>query len=124
MSRRSSSSWFQLGTGSSSLGWSSTRNRSRTARRSAGRALAAGLGSGDLTDAAALGPAYRNAMMLCAALLLAGAAIAFAAIRAPGVTESLATGTGPGPSPVRFHCAVAGPPLHPSRVAGAGTRLG
>ncbi len=85
--------------------------------------LAAGLGSGDLTDAAALGPAYRKAMMLCAALLLAGAAIAFAAIRAPGVTESLATGARPGPSPIRFHCAVAGPPLHPSRVAGAGTEV-
>jgi EmrB/QacA subfamily drug resistance transporter len=44
--------------------------------------LAAGLGRGSLTDPAALAPAYRTAMLLCAGLLLAGAAIAFAGIPA------------------------------------------
>ena len=82
--------------------------------------LAAGLGSGSLTDVAALAPTYRTAMLICAALLLAGAATAFAAIPTVLPTRS---GDQPHPtrtpparpagSPVRFHCAIAGPPLHP-----------
>ncbi|AEV81476.1 major facilitator transporter [Actinoplanes sp. SE50] len=39
--------------------------------------LAAGLGSGSLTDAAALHPVYHHAMLLCAALMLAGSLTAF-----------------------------------------------
>jgi hypothetical protein len=42
--------------------------------------LAAGVGGGSLTDPAVLGPTYRTAMLLCAGLLLAGAATAFAGI--------------------------------------------
>jgi EmrB/QacA subfamily drug resistance transporter len=49
--------------------------------------LAAGLGRGSLTDPAALAPTYRGAMLLCAGLLLAGAATAFAAI--PGKAATL-----------------------------------
>lgn len=44
--------------------------------------VAAGLGRGNLTDPAALAPTYRVAMLLCAGLLLLGAATAFAAIPA------------------------------------------
>jgi EmrB/QacA subfamily drug resistance transporter len=77
--------------------------------------LAAGLGTGSLTDAAALAPTYRTAMLLCAGLLLGGAATAFVAIPSRSV-HAHAARTSPAParsSPVRFHCAVAGTPLHP-----------
>ena len=81
--------------------------------------LAAGLGSGSLTDAAALAPTYRTAMLLCAGLLLAGAATAFAAIppgRSAGQPQPAEpTPAPPSSSPVRFHCSIAGPPLHPSQ---------
>ncbi|TKG65243.1 MFS transporter [Prauserella endophytica] len=71
--------------------------------------LAAGLGTGSLTDPVALAPAYRTAMLICAGLLLAGAVIAVI-----GVPAAL-RGREPEPetSPVRVHCAVAGTPLHP-----------
>ena len=83
--------------------------------------LAAGLGTGSLTDPAALAPTYRVAMLLCAGLLLGGAATAFTAV--PAVIGSQSGGqaqptrTTPAraaSSPVRFHCAIAGPPLHPT----------
>jgi EmrB/QacA subfamily drug resistance transporter len=71
--------------------------------------LAAGLGTGSLTDAATLAPVYRTAMLICAGLLLVGAATALVA-----VPSRLA----PRPEPVpvartRYDCAVAGTPLHP-----------
>ncbi|HTN53011.1 MAG TPA: DHA2 family efflux MFS transporter permease subunit [Anaeromyxobacter sp.] len=80
---------------------------------------AAGLRAGTLTDPSALAPVYRTAMRLCAGLLVAGAAIALAAIpsRAAWRRRPARAGTSSGdagaPSPARFHCAVAGPPLHP-----------
>ncbi len=43
--------------------------------------LVSGLGRGRLTDPATLGPVYRNAMLICAGLLLLGAGLAFATIR-------------------------------------------
>ncbi len=86
--------------------------------------LAAGLGAGTLTDPATLAPAYRTAMALCAALLLVGAALAFVAIpgksgarRRPGAARGLPSAPRP-VSPVRTHCAIAGPPLHPSSSSG------
>jgi EmrB/QacA subfamily drug resistance transporter len=39
--------------------------------------LAAGLGAGNLTDPAALHPVYRTALLLCAALMAAGAVVSF-----------------------------------------------
>jgi EmrB/QacA subfamily drug resistance transporter len=74
--------------------------------------LAAGLGSGSLTDPGSLGPVYRMSMIICAALLAVGAVIAFVGVpaRMPKRDE---------PSPVRTHCAVAGPPLHPQHPSGA-----
>jgi EmrB/QacA subfamily drug resistance transporter len=76
--------------------------------------LAAGLGTGSLTNPAALAPAYRTAMLLCAGLLLVGAAIAFTAIPA-----KLASPDRPQPParPVRFNCAITGPPLQPRTQA-------
>jgi EmrB/QacA subfamily drug resistance transporter len=80
--------------------------------------LAAGLGSGALTDPATLAPTYRGAMLLCSCLLLAAAATAFAFIpsKARGRPPTEAGHAAPPPprvSPVRTHCAVSGPPLHP-----------
>jgi EmrB/QacA subfamily drug resistance transporter len=80
--------------------------------------LAAGLGTGGLTDAAALAPTYRTAMLLCAGLLLGGSATAFVGIptRSADVRHLTETTLAPPPtSPVRFHCAIAGPPLQPRR---------
>ncbi|MCW2641691.1 MAG: drug resistance transporter, EmrB/QacA subfamily [Dactylosporangium sp.] len=84
--------------------------------------LAAGLGTGNLTDPAALTPTYRTAMLLSAGLLLAGAVTAFVGIptKLAGrdrpsrtVAETLPT------SPVRVHCDIAGPPLHPQPTQAA-----
>ena len=74
--------------------------------------LAAGLGAGRLTDPAALAPTYHRAMLICCGLLVVGAAISLAGI--PGrVTKP----TRQEASPVRSHCAICGPPLHPERAA-------
>jgi EmrB/QacA subfamily drug resistance transporter len=81
--------------------------------------LAAGLRGGTLTDAGVLAPVYRTAMHLCALLLLAGAAIA--AIGIPGRAPRAARPEGR-ESPVRRHCAVAGPPLHPRALSPAQPR--
>jgi hypothetical protein len=79
--------------------------------------LAAGLGS-SFTDPVSLSPAYRTSMLICAALLVAGGVLAFAAIPPSFAAISAEV---PGPeggveSPVRVHCAVTGPPLHPDLV--------
>ncbi|MQA12396.1 MAG: DHA2 family efflux MFS transporter permease subunit [Pseudonocardiaceae bacterium] len=75
--------------------------------------LAAGLGTGSLTDPATLAPTYRTAMLLCAGLLLVGALTAALAVpRALGSPRAPAPPARPG-SPVQVHCAVAGMPLHP-----------
>lgn len=73
--------------------------------------LAAGLGTGSLTDPDALAPTYRTAMLLCAALLLTGAAIAITTIPTKHTPPNTA-GT-----PVRTHCDIAGPPMHPRTAA-------
>ncbi|GAA4717693.1 MFS transporter [Phytohabitans rumicis] len=69
--------------------------------------LAAGIGTGSLTDPGALAPAYRNAMLISAGLLVVGAVIAAVWVPSRLVRP---------PSPVKVHCAVAGTPLHPSRA--------
>ena len=68
--------------------------------------LAAGLGAGNLTDAADLHPVYRNTMMICAGLMIVGAVVAFVTVpnRLDAHTE---------PSPVRTHCDPAAPPAQP-----------
>lgn len=74
--------------------------------------LAAGLGTGSLTDPGDLGPAYPTAMLICAGLLLAGAVIAFLTV--PTRTPR-PRGARPA-TPVQTHCAVAGTPLHPRDI--------
>jgi hypothetical protein len=70
--------------------------------------LAAGLGTGTLTDPVTLAPTYKNAMLISAGLLVVGAVISLFGI--PGkITKHE-------PSPVRSHCAISGPPLHPERA--------
>ncbi|WP_213450597.1 MFS transporter [Rhizomonospora bruguierae] len=66
--------------------------------------LAAGIGTGRLTDPAALARAYPTAMLICAGLF--GAAAVIAVLGVPGRPARR-------PSPVRSHCAVGGTPLHP-----------
>ncbi len=82
--------------------------------------LAAGIGSGRLTDAAALAPTHRVAMLLCAGAFLGGAALAFLMIAKGGRRPA------PAPAPSargedrgRFHCPVTGPPLYPSHAGAA-----
>ncbi|MFI6761641.1 MFS transporter [Micromonospora sp. NPDC050417] len=81
--------------------------------------LASGIGTGSLTDAADLGPVYRVAMLICAGLLLLGSVIALVGIpsRLPGQRRSaepeVAADAAEPISPVRVHCAVDSPPLHP-----------
>lgn len=99
--------------------------------------FAAGLGSGSLTDPTTLGPAYKNAMIICAVLLLAGAAIAFVAVPsrlptakpapeaakpAPEAGPTAAPEPEPAPTPpARVYCAIAGPPLQPRSPADTGS---
>ncbi|MEV6844316.1 MFS transporter [Actinoplanes sp. NPDC051411] len=71
--------------------------------------LAAGLGSGNLTDAADLHPVYRNSMLLCAALMVGGGVLAFFTI-----PNRLSKNE---PDPVKTYCDPCSPPVHPSRTA-------
>ncbi|GAA2491311.1 DHA2 family efflux MFS transporter permease subunit [Winogradskya humida] len=98
--------------------------------------LAAGIGTGNLTDPATLHPTYRNSMLLCAALMTGGAILAliFVPTRLPAHSPDTPSDTptsdadagadstagNPMPtdhtredSPVRTYCDVAGPPVHP-----------
>jgi MFS family permease len=96
--------------------------------------LAAGIGAGSLTDAADLHPVYRNAMLICAGLLVAGGIVAavFVPTRLPAHTPpSPPERTSPAPepeppvprarpvfaqanaTPVRIFCDPSGPPVHP-----------
>ncbi|WP_250029041.1 MFS transporter [Paractinoplanes maris] len=65
--------------------------------------LAAGLGSGNLTDAAQLHPVYRNTMMICSALMVLGAVLAFLLV--PNRLESH--------TPARTFCDPCAPPVQP-----------
>jgi EmrB/QacA subfamily drug resistance transporter len=71
--------------------------------------LAAGLGSGSLTNAADLHPVYRNSMLICAGLMVAGGIVAalFIPKRLPSHT--------PPPAEHRSFCDPAGPPVHRHR---------
>ncbi|MET0417920.1 MAG: DHA2 family efflux MFS transporter permease subunit [Actinoplanes sp.] len=64
--------------------------------------LAAGIGSGNLTDAAALAPVYRNAMLISAALMVVGGVVAFLLI-----PNRLPTHV-----PARSFCDPCSPPVH------------
>jgi EmrB/QacA subfamily drug resistance transporter len=80
--------------------------------------LAAGLGGGSLTAAADLHPVYRNSMLICAGLMVAGAVLAFLTI-----PDRLAAQPEPAePSPVRSYCDPGGPPRQPRQRPSAGLR--
>ncbi|WP_183094629.1 MFS transporter [Nocardioides stalactiti] len=74
--------------------------------------VAAGIGGGDYTDPGAFGDGYRVAMLISAALLLAGSVLAVALVRRPL--------TAAGPEEHRLHieecrhCGVSAPQLHPA----------
>jgi EmrB/QacA subfamily drug resistance transporter len=65
--------------------------------------LAAGLGGGNLTDAAQLQPVYRNTMMICAGLMVGGAVLAFLLVPNRLVA----------PPPARSFCDPCSPPVQP-----------
>jgi EmrB/QacA subfamily drug resistance transporter len=74
--------------------------------------LAAGIGAGSLTDATDLHPTYRNAMLICAGLMVGGSALAaiFVPTRLPAHSPT------PEPALVpanRSFCDPAGPPVYP-----------
>ncbi|HEV8172575.1 MAG TPA: MFS transporter [Actinoplanes sp.] len=100
--------------------------------------LAAGIGAGSLTNADDLHPVYRNAMLICAGLMVAGGILAaiFVPNRLPAHAPPVAAAeprpeparAGAGPrgtqagvsragtahaSPIRTFCDPAGPPVHP-----------
>ncbi len=75
-----------------------------------------------LTDPTTLAPAYRTSLLVCAALMAGGALIALAAV--PSSYEAIREPLEPAvadapplparsPSPIRTHCAVGAPPMHP-----------
>jgi EmrB/QacA subfamily drug resistance transporter len=66
--------------------------------------LAAGLGSGSLTDPADLQSTYRVAMLICAALMAGGSVLALIFVPARQPRHE---------TPVHSYCDVAGPPVHP-----------
>jgi EmrB/QacA subfamily drug resistance transporter len=83
--------------------------------------LVSGVG-GSLTNPTTLSPAYHTSMLICAGLMVLGAAISvasipssYAAIREPFATTVAVAeeSAGQPDSPVRTHCAIGAPPLHP-----------
>jgi MFS family permease len=72
--------------------------------------LAAGLGTGNLTDPAALRPMYRTAMLICAVLLVLGAVIAGVAVPTKLTKPEPPEPEQPKQRP-HSHCAVGAPPL-------------
>jgi EmrB/QacA subfamily drug resistance transporter len=82
--------------------------------------LAAGLGDGNLTNAADLHPVYRNAMLICAGLLVVGGVVAAIVIpsRLPAHAPPAPAPAAPvlartSPTPVRTFCDPSAPPVHP-----------
>jgi EmrB/QacA subfamily drug resistance transporter len=84
--------------------------------------LAAGLGAGSLTDPGSLQPMYRNAMLICAGLMVAGGVLAALLVparmpsRAPATTAgglAAPAATAPAGAAHRTFCDPAGPPVHP-----------
>ena len=76
--------------------------------------LAGGIGQGSLTDPATLQPAYRNAMLICAGLMV-GASIVAAALMPARLPGQAPPGTGAerrGQSLGSF-CDPAAPPIRP-----------
>lgn len=82
--------------------------------------VAAGLGGSVYTDAGRFAAGFDRAMLICAGLLLAGAALAGLLLRAPVPAPPAEEGRLDVASCV--HCGVTGPQLHPREPAGTATR--
>jgi EmrB/QacA subfamily drug resistance transporter len=77
--------------------------------------LVAGLGTGSLTDAADLAPMYHRAMLICAALLVVGAVIAFVGVPAKLPSSASAPRS---EGETRADGAIAGSPIEPGLPRG------
>jgi EmrB/QacA subfamily drug resistance transporter len=85
--------------------------------------LAAGLGTGSLTNPADLASVYRTAMLICAGLLIVGAGIALVAIPAKLAAPATAgqpAAAKPPAVPIPFNCPITGPTLPPETYAVSG----
>jgi len=85
--------------------------------------LAAGLGTGSLTNPADLASVYHTAMLLCAGLLIVGAGIALVAIPAKlaaPATPAQPAAAKPPAVPIPFNCPITGPLLPPETYAVSG----
>jgi EmrB/QacA subfamily drug resistance transporter len=103
--------------------------------------LAAGMGTGNLTNADDLHPVYHNAMLICAGLMVAGGVLAAIFVpnrlpahappvaaaeprpepapagAGPGAARAGVSGAGPAQaSPIRYFCDPCAPPVHPRRT--------
>ena len=81
--------------------------------------LVSGVGA-SLTDPVTLAPAYRISLLACAVLMFLGGVVAlvtipasYSAIRPPVADGVQPVAAGPPDTPIRIHCAVGAPPLHP-----------
>ena len=82
--------------------------------------LVSGVGV-SLTDPVTLAPAYRTSLLVCAVLMALGGVASlvtipasYSAIRPPVADVVQLVAAGPPDTPIRIHCAVGAPPLHPS----------
>ncbi|MGW0465308.1 MFS transporter [Streptomyces sp. NPDC003027] len=77
--------------------------------------MLAGMGPEAYRSAAEFGETFRRAMPMCAGLLVAGAVLAWATVRAPVAAAECHPGC-------RVHCGVTSPPLDPGEREGSGGR--
>ncbi|MFF8844953.1 MFS transporter [Streptomyces sp. NPDC015127] len=76
--------------------------------------LLAGMGPEAYRSAAEFGETFRRAIPMCAGVLVAGAVVAWATVRAPSPVEAAERGQ----PECRMNCGVAAPPLEPPRGRG------
>ncbi|MFJ8668449.1 MFS transporter [Streptomyces sp. NPDC093600] len=79
--------------------------------------MLAGMGPEAYRSAAEFGETFRRAMPMCAGLLVAGAVLAWATVRAPAAAAECHPGC-------RVHCGVTSPPLDPGGQEGSAGRRG
>jgi len=83
--------------------------------------VVAGIGGDDYTDPAAFGAGFRTGLLICTALLLAGALVAFVAVRRPLRAAPAEPGEPAGEQRLAvedcLHCGIAAPQLYPREPA-------
>jgi EmrB/QacA subfamily drug resistance transporter len=77
--------------------------------------LLVGLSGDDYQNPSAFGAGFRTALLICAGLLVAGSALAWATIRSDVLLEEPQGPAKPEP-PCHIHCAIVAPPLQDSEV--------